>query len=300
MKYDKYHAMNARIGSIKDLNKPDDFIYEPKMDGIRALCHTNSDIKLISRNNINLTPKYPELDFRKNIKAKTCVLDGEIVAYNKKGNPEFNLLQLGHAAHYVVFDILSKDGKDLTHLPLSERKVILDKTVIDGSNIEKIFFTHDGKALWRIALKKKLEGVMAKEFSAQYYSGLRSSVWLKIKSFNTLDCIIIGYTSGKRIISSLALGIYDSQKNLKYIGKVGTGFSFEFLDKLYSKLTKLRVKKSPLEYEIKEKDINWVSPKLVCEVKYVEITRDVKLRSPVFLRLRTDKTPAECILSDQI
>src|SRR5262245_2896247 len=100
--------MKARIGTTEDLDNPD-FIFEPKLDGYRALCFVNKKLKFITRNNKDITQNYPDLNFRSLIRAKNCILDGEIVALDKKGRPSFNLLQRGHTATYFVFDILSKD-----------------------------------------------------------------------------------------------------------------------------------------------------------------------------------------------
>ena len=306
----KCSPMLTKIGNKSDLSKKG-YLFEPKVDGIRAICYKNKKIKLINRKNKDITYQYPEFNFIKQIHTKSCVLDGEIIVYDKKGKPNFNLLQKRqlekplliktrckeYPATYVVFDILMKNGKSLVHLPLNERKKILDKTITDNNQIQKIYFTKNGKKLWKEIIKKGLEGVVAKDETSKYSCGTRSSIWLKIKDLKTIDCIILGFTQGKRIISSLALGVYAKGK-LKYIGSVGTGFSFNFLKDLHKTLLKLKVKKPPVEY-VGTKKINWVKPKLVCEIKYLEITKDDKLRTPVFLWMREDKKPKECTLETQ-
>lgn len=294
----KFEVMNAKIGTM-DLLENKNLIFEPKLDGIRALCYANKTVKFISRNNIDITKRFPALEnVRKNIKAKTCILDGEIVAFDKKGNPSFTMLQKGHEAKFIAFDVLMNEGKDLTSLPLLERKKILEKIVSNGKSIEKIVYTSDGKKLWNIAVKKGLEGVMAKEPHDKYYVGKRSGTWLKIKSFRSLDCIIIGYTTKKRGLSSLALALFDN-KELKYIGKVGTGFNEENTKELFKKLTPLKTDEAPIK-NLKLKDITWLKPKLVCEVKYLEFTSDKILRTSVFMRLRFDKKAKDCNFKDQI
>lgn len=294
----KIEAMNAHMGSQKDLDNPNS-IFEPKLDGIRSLCYVNKHVKFISRNNIDLTSRFPELNDHIIIRAKSCILDGEIVAYNKYGNPSFTALQEGNSTAYIVFDILMKDGKSLVHLPLLERKKILENTVIDTKTIQKIVFTTDGKKLWKLMLKKKMEGVIAKLIDAHYYPGKRSAVWLKIKFTNTIDCIIVGYTQGKRAIASLALAVYNKHNKLQYIGCVGTGFSEELIKDLYKQLHALETTKNPVP-PVPGKDIFWVKPKLVCEIKFAEFTRFTIMRSPVFLRLRFDKKPRQCTFEDQI
>lgn len=291
------------------------FIYEPKLDGTRAVCYLDErGIRLINRRGNDITLRYPEFSFAKEIKAASAVLDGEVVVYDKNGNPDFHLLQrreqVGQKAvseirsrelpaTYVVFDILEKDGKTLTDLPLSERKKILDETVTDGKHIQKIFYTENGPGLWDQIEKRKLEGVIGKDWTSEYYPGARTPVWIKIKYLKTLDCVIVGYTSEKRIISALALAVY-SQGTLRYIGRtVGKGFTEEFLKGLHKELTPLEIKEPPVVYE-GGKDIHWLKPKLVCEVSFLELSHDIIMRAPVFLRMRYDKKPEDCILEEQV
>jgi len=308
-----YKPMLAEQGSERDLARKG-YIFEPKLDGTRAICYLNNEsITMINRRGRDITYRYPEFDFSGKVKAKTCVLDGEIIVYDADGNPDFNLLQgreqldnkimielrsKENPATYVVFDILMKNGKDLTHLSLKDRKRILDRTILeskDGFNtIQKIFFTKNGRSLYRIIRKHKLEGVMAKDINSRYYQGERVPAWLKIKYVKTIDCIIVGYVQEKRIISSLALALYDNGK-LRYVGRVGTGATEEFLERLYEKLEAIRVKKPYVEYS-DSKDIKWVKPRFVCEIKYLNFTKKGKLRAPVFLRLRDDKPLRDCVI----
>lgn len=300
--------MLCKLGDLSFLSKK--FIFEPKLDGTRAVCYyQNNKIKLINRRDKDITTRYPELNFKKNLKCRNCILDGEIIVYNKKGNPSFNLLQKRdqlsnkfmieirsreYPATYVVFDILKKDGKNLMSLPLIERKKILEKTIISSSRIDVIPYTTEGKKLWREIKKRKLEGVIAKNPLSKYYPGKRTPEWIKIKFLKTIDCVIIGYTSEKRAISSLVLGAYDKGK-LRYIGRVGTGFTEKFLEELYEKLKPLKTNKPVAEYSGR-KEIQWIKPKIVCEIRYLEFTKDKMIRAGVFLRLRNDKKPKDCIL----
>jgi bifunctional non-homologous end joining protein LigD len=310
----RYPPMLA-LPAGRDSLKKEGFIYEPKLDGTRAICYLDEKgIRLINRRGNDITGRYPEFSFSKEIKASSAVLDGEVVVYDKNGNPDFHLLQRREQvgkkavseirskelpATYVVFDILEKDGKSLTGLPLSERKKILDETVTDGKHIQKIFYTENGPGLWEQIEKRKLEGVIGKDRTSEYYPGVRAPVWIKIKYLKTIDCVIVGYTSEKRIISALALAVY-SQGKLRYIGRtVGKGFTEGFLKELHKELVPLEQKEAPVKYE-GGKDIHWLQPKLVCEVTFLELSHDIIMRAPVFLRMRYDKKPEDCILEEQV
>ena len=293
-------VMNARIGSQKDLTHKG-YIFEPKYDGIRVLCIVNKKMKFISRNGVDRTKKHLDFKFRSKIKVQHCILDGEIVAYDKKGRPDFSLLQRGGGkTEFVVFDILEKDGEKLTSLPLEERKKILKQTVVNGSKLKRISSFADGEKLWQKMKKKGYEGVMAKETDGKYYPGHRSSTWLKIKMIDTIDCVIVGYVQKKRSVSSLALALYQ-RRGLHYIGQVGTGFTEDEVAKLYAKLSKIKSKKKPIVDNVPRtmKDIIWVRPKYVAEVKYLEFTRHNRLRATAYVRIRTDKKPKECSFSEQ-
>lgn len=300
--------MLSYVGKKEDLSRTD-CIFEPKLDGFRALCYVNHTVYLKSRTGRDMTKQFPEFNFRKYIKAKSCIIDGEIVVYDQKGNPNFNLLQLHEGltphqisyasgekrpATFVVFDILEKNGKSLCNYPLMERKKILQKTIKNGDGIELIAYTNDGKKLWQLMKKRGLEGVMIKQKESFYYPSKRTSVWLKLKFSQSIDCVIIGYTQEKRLISSLALGVYHNKK-LIYLSKVGTGFNEQELRNLYAQFSLLKTDKPPVT-DCPFTTIIWVKPKLVCEVKYFEITKDRHLRKPVFIRLRTDKLPKNCTL----
>lgn len=287
--------MKAHIGSEKDLLRQH-VLFEPKLDGIRAVCYVNKNMKFYSRNDIDITADYPELTCREAIKAKSAILDGEIVALDELLRPRFHLWQQGQQAVYIVFDILMLDGKLLLDVPLIERKKLLHKVLINGPCMEKIIYTYDGEALWHEMIKRDMEGVIAKEEMSLYYPGKRSKAWTKIKAFKALEAIIIGYIPGKRVIGALALGIYRGKK-LTYIGNVGTGFTEACLNDIYKKLKKLEIKKAPIEEKIK--DMIPVNPKLVCEIKYLEFTPAGILRAPVFLRLREDKDAKEITFKDQ-
>ncbi len=296
--------MMARIGTEKDLDKQG-CIFEPKLDGIRALCYVEEGLTFYSRNGIDITKDYPEFQFRDSINAESALLDGEIVAYDEESRPRFSLWQKGYETHYIVFDILSLNGESLLDKPLHERKEILDRVVSNSTYLEKCIYTIDGHALYAEMRKRSMEGVMAKEIESRYYPAKRSKVWTKIKAYNTLEAIIIGYTTKKRQLSSLVVGMYTHEGELRYIGKVGTGFTQKLLAKIYAGLEPLKVESPVHKNLLKEiskptqKNLTWVKPQRVCEIKYLEFTDDGILRTPVFLRMRPDKDPKEITFEEQ-
>jgi bifunctional non-homologous end joining protein LigD len=286
--------MLAATGT-REILRSKDYVFEPKLDGYRALCQKKAGtLRFISRNSRDITLEFPELSFGDLIKAD-CTLDGEIVIYDEKGNPSFALMQQRKHQRlqptYVAFDILELEGRNLKSLPLSERKRLLAGVIEEGGNLQTMPSTEDGEKLWNVVTSRGLEGVMAKKKESAYVAG-RSRAWLKIKLEKTADCVIVGYITKTRDIASLALGLYD-QGALIYIGQVGTGFSESLLNELVKEL--IRAGNSIAL----PKNVHPVVPDKVCEVKYLEYTKDHRLRAPVFLRMRHDKSAEECTI-DQV
>jgi bifunctional non-homologous end joining protein LigD len=306
--------MLAKIGTQKLLDDKE-LIFEPKLDGYRALCqYTGKSYRLYSRRGIDITDQFPELNVGDRIHAENCILDGEIIAYNKKGFPDFRFIEgrselsnqnqikervKKHPATYAVFDILVKDGKSLMKKPFIERHKILAKTISPSKRVELLRSTHDGKKLFAYMKKHKLEGVMAKEPYGIYSPGKRTKAWQKVKLMKSVECVIVGYTEEKKLISSLALGLYDKNKKLIYVGRVGTGFSETKIKELYPLLRKNRATKSATTTEPKIKGLLFVKPKLVAEVRYLEMTPTGSLRHASYLHYRDDKKPHSCTF-DQI
>ncbi|OPY31333.1 MAG: DNA ligase [Methanomassiliicoccales archaeon PtaU1.Bin124] len=301
-----YEPMLAFLGGRPDLDRSG-YAFEPKLDGTRAVCYVNGGMKFINRRGHEISERYPDFLFRDHVKASSCVLDGEVVVYDKEGNPSFSLLQKReqsktgsahflsrqHPATFVVFDILEKDGKDLTSLKYTERRRILQETVTDGKGIQVIVSTTDAHKLWSIVAQRKLEGVMAKRIDSHYEPGKRSESWIKIKALKTLDCVLIGFTSEKRSISALALGLYFGPE-LRYMGRVGTGFTERYLENLRKVLDTMVIEDPPVKSFPDHPITTWVRPELVAEVEYLMLTGDGHLRAPSFRRLRSDKDPKEC------
>ncbi len=303
-----YEPMLAAMGSKNDLER-EGYIYEPKLDGTRAICYVGSTMKFVNRRGHELTERYPEFSFRDQIKARSCVLDGELIVYDNRGNPSFHLLQkreqsktsmakllsIQHPATYVVFDILELEGKELLSIRLDERKKIMHAVLRDGHHMQSIAYTKDGKKLWTVVEQRKLEGVMAKRSNSYYEPGKRSDAWLKIKALKTVDCVLLGYTSEIRTISALALGLFFGDE-LRYVGRVGTGFTEKYLEGLRPILDGMLAEEPPVDSYPNEPVITWVKPELIAEVEILELTRDKHLRAPSFRRLRNDKDVKDCVI----
>lgn len=288
------------------------WLYEVKWDGVRAICVIeDNQLRIFSRTEKRCEQQYPELAvLPRFVKASTAVLDGEITVLDDKGRASFSLIQprisvadpnsIAHLARSTpvtlfLFDLLYLDGYDLRATPLEKRRELLAGIVAATERVRlSDYFTTNGKEMLEAARALGLEGIVAKRRDSKY-EGRRSSDWLKIKVLSTGDFVIGGYTHGDRdYFSSLVLGCYQRGK-LVHVGQVGTGFNDKSLKEIFSKIEPLVVKKSPFPAGIKAlRDVTWVRPEVVAEVKYLEVTPDGLLRAPVFLRLRPDKDPRDC------
>lgn len=274
------------------------WIFEIKWDGYRAIAETGKRMRLYSRNGLSFEQHYPII-FEELKKIKTnAVIDGEIVAMDKKGRPQFQLIQQYAQGRdvllvYYVFDCLYIKGKSIARKPLMERKEILRKLLPESSVI--VYCDHipaQGKKFFTAVGKKGLEGMIAKRADSTYKEGTRSSDWLKVKHVRTEEAVIAGYTQARgsrKFFGALVLGMYKKGK-FTYIGHTGTGFTDSTLKELYNKLQPLKTDKSPFDTEVPvNMPVTWVKPKLVCNLKYTEITTGGQRRHPVFMGLRVDK-----------
>ena len=284
------------------------WLYEIKWDGYRAIAELqNKDVKLYSRNGITFENSYPIIvQELKKIK-DNVVLDGEIVVLNDEGHPDFQLLQhyesnTHRPINYCVFDLLSVNGYNTCELPLIKRKELL-KDVIKKNEVIKYsdHIQEKGIAFFNASTHNNLEGIMAKKADSQYYIGKRTNEWLKIKNHKTQEAIITGYThpgGARKYFGALVLGIKDGDK-LKYIGHTGSGFNQQSLKEVWDLLQPLKQTKSPFDEKVKTNmPVTWVKPKLVCEIKFTEVTRDGMLRHPIFLHLRNDKPVKEVTMAN--
>lgn len=288
------------------------WIYECKMDGERciAYCDDAGKIVIYSRNKQVLNNTFPEIiESLMPNKDKSFIIDGEIVALDKNGVTKFSLLQnrigISNATkqdlkntpvYYYVFDILYLNKENLKSKELMERKEILKDNIKFASNV--IYTEHireDGLKYLNEACKKNWEGIIAKN-GKSHYENRRSKNWLKFKCWNEQEFIIIGYTQpkGTRIgFGAILIGFYKG-KELHYAGKVGTGFDTAMLKALKDRFSELEEEKPTIvSKEIKEKNIHWLKPQLVCEISFTEWTKNNKLRHPRFIGIRLDKNPKE-------
>jgi bifunctional non-homologous end joining protein LigD len=311
------------------INEPFDgvgWLFEIKWDGYRAIAFIdNGKVRLVSRNQNELTQRYPELkDLAKLVKAKTAILDGEVVALDDQGRPSFSLMQqrtgfrpggrraASNAAVrviYYAFDLLYLDGYDWRRVPLEDRKKKLAAILELGDSLRfSDHYEKQGKALFEMAKQKGLEGILAKKRDS-IYQERRSSEWLKIKITHRLECVIGGYTEpeGSRAhFGSIVLGLYDKQGRLIHVGQAGSGFDQKSLNEISKLLQKRETKQNPFYGEVEAlRKVTWVKPELVAEIEYAEWTEGTsggsgpKLRAPVFLGLRDDKDPKECTLDQE-
>jgi len=305
------------------IEKPFDgpgWFFEIKWDGYRAVAFLeDGNVRLVSRTQNDLTAQFPELkDLASSIKAKTAVLDGEVVALDEEGRPSFSLMQqrtgFRSGKHrlpgrkdlpiwYYVFDLLYLDGYDLRRSKLEDRKAALAKIVTRSDTVR--FSDHypgQGIALFEVAKQKGLEGILAKKRNS-FYEERRSQEWLKIKITQTITCVIGGYTEpegSRQYFGSIVLGLYNDKGQLIHVGQAGTGFNQASLKEIWKLLEARKTNKNPFHGEVEAlRKVFWIKPELVAEIKFTEWTHEreqagPKLRAPVFLGLREDREPKDC------
>jgi bifunctional non-homologous end joining protein LigD len=219
------------------------------------------------------------------------------------GQARFELLQAYHKAGgtliFYVFDLLYLDGKDLTSLPLMERKQLLKGLVHDLPNVRySDHIEHNGIAFYEAARQQGLEGIMAKQADSPYRADVRTEYWLKIKIRQQQEAVIGSFTEprgGRQSLGAVVLGVYEGN-DLVYIGHTGVGFNAKSLAEVHAKLKPLVQKECPFRVKPKTNaPVQWVKPKLVCEIAFQNWTEDGIVRQPVFLGLREDKSPRSVV-----
>lgn len=275
----------------------DEWIFEIKWDGYRAIAEVGEQLRFYSRNGLSFKGKYPLIESALNKQKHNMILDGEIVAYNNKGMPDFQLLQHFEdnpdvTLIYHVFDLLFLNGHSTKELELMQRKELLKEALTETPNLKFNYHVeNEGKAFYKSIEKSDLEGMMAKKKKSTYQEGVRSQAWLKVKNHKTDEAVIVGYTkpqgSGKKF-GSLILGQYRDGK-LHFSGHVGTGFSDKSLKEIYKLLQPLVTKQVPFD---ETPPVNapptWLKPNLVAVIKYSQMTKENVFRHPVFVGIRED------------
>ena len=278
------------------------WVFEEKYDGIRALAYRRKGaVRLWSRNALDLTVGFPDVVAAISaLPGGDLVLDGELVVFDPKGVSRFQLLQRrgsGARTAYAVFDLLERDGVALLGRPLRERARALRELIAGRGalRLSRRVGKSGAKAL-ATARDKGWEGIIAKDETSIYEPGARSRSWLKVKVRKQSEFVVGGYTApaGSRAhLGALLVGLYDGTE-LRYAGKVGSGYTGGSLVELARLLAPLRSATTPFTGAPGVKEATWVKPKLVAQVAFAEWTADGKLRQPVFLGLRGDKAPREC------
>ncbi|HEX8927079.1 MAG TPA: non-homologous end-joining DNA ligase [Terriglobales bacterium] len=299
-----------------------DYFYEIKWDGYRALAYIeNGTVRLVSRNQNDLTEGFPELaELSHAVRARTALVDGEVVALDEHGRSSFSLMQqrtgLGERKGrvrnanpdvpivYYAFDVLYLDGYSLIDVDLELRKQVLREVLELGPRIRYSEDFEDGLALYNAARDQGLEGIVAKRRTS-CYEQRRSHAWLKMKITQVQECVIGGYTDPKgsrEHFGSIVLGLYDDRGRLLHVGQAGSGFTAQTHSAMWQQLKSRETKTNPFANPVgSTRRVHFVRPELVAQIKFTEWTHEgdskgggVKMRAPVFLGLRTDKKAEEC------
>ena len=293
-----------------------DWIYELKFDGIRLIAiKSRGKVSLLSRNQNDLSARFPEIvDAIQNLPADECVLDGEVVALDEEGRSSFQLLQAlemegrKSPVYFYAFDLLQLDSKGLVSLPLEARKNVLEKLCANAGD-PRIRYSGaiggDASQLLKEVQRRGLEGIIGKLRNSVYEPGRRSGAWIKLKCVNEQEFVIGGYTppqGARKHFGAVLVGYY-KDRDLVFAGKVGTGFTTKSLAAFHKKFRAEERADCPfVDLPSKQngqwvlgitpsmiKNIHWINPQFITEIKFAEWTRDAKLRAPVFLGLRVDK-----------
>lgn len=284
-------------------------MYEVKFDGYRALLIKNSErVQLRSRNNKDLTHVYPSIEVAGHrVKAQSAMIDGEVVAVDAHGRPSFQALQHrgAHPRHAIVFyafDLLYLNGEDQQARPLRERRKLLVEVVRDSGLLLSDPLDGTASRVTEAVRSLGLEGVIAKKWSSPYRSGQRNGTWVKLKLDKQQEFVIGGYRPGPNGVDALLVG-YHEGRQLRFAGKVRAGLTPHLRRELHAALKPHEVPKWPFVdlpnsktshwgggvTPEQMKEMRWIKPVLVAQIRFVEWTADGHLRHAAFLGLRTDK-----------
>jgi bifunctional non-homologous end joining protein LigD len=323
-----FEAMPDRIQPMLALLRDtapdgDEWAYEFKWDGVRAIVFVDGGrVRATTRNDKDLVATFPELRaIGEFLGSRSCVIDGELVAFDENGRPSFGRLQqrlhLGSRtevvrrshevpASFLAFDILYLEGKLLYELSYDERRSLLDGLGLAGDTFATppSFTGKEREGVIETSVARSLEGIVAKRRSSKYKPGSRNGDWVKVKNFRTQEVVLGGWTEGRGersgSLGALLLGIPHQVKSgrsgLGYVGKVGTGFTDVARSRLLADLEPLATESSPFDEPLSKSEAataHFVRPELVGEVQYAEWTSDGHLRHPSWRGLRPDKGPGE-------
>ncbi len=338
-------ALAERLSTPKDIiDKLGKCAVEFKFDGFRLQCHKSGDsVEIYSRKLEKMTPMFPDVVAAvKKLSEDELIFEGEALAYNEKKKRYFSFQQTMHRRrkhgieeasrelplNVFVFDILYKNGKDLTQLPYSKRRKELEKTfakniILKPSAAKLISKSGMLEKMFKTATEQGLEGIMAKDLGASYTAGKRKFAWIKLKksygkSVDTIDAVIVGYYLGKGAraefeFGGLLVAVYNSDNNrLETVAKVGSGYTEDEMRELQEMLSDIKTDSPPSQLDYKMEPDFWVAPKYVVEVAFDDITQSpvhtcamkdekgLALRFPRMQKLRSDKGIDEITTSSEV
>ena len=315
---DLVRPMLATLGKLPPAAQDHEYAYETKWDGVRTVAYVkDSRLRLLTRNDLDVSAAYPELQALGSALGAPAIVDGEVVAHDEDGRVSFGALQqrmhLRNAAQirrlteavpvtYCIFDLPYLDGRATLGLPYLQRRELLASLELNGPHwTTPGHVVGDGAAALAAARELGIEGIMAKRVTSVYEPGRRSKAWIKVKNIATQEVVIGGWSPGQGNrtgrIGSLLLGV-PAPDGLHYVGQVGTGFTGQILEDLAKRLRPLVRKTSPFVDAVPVADARnatWITPALVGEVAFTEWTRDGRLRHASWRGLRPDKSPGEVV-----
>ncbi|KIK84121.1 DNA ligase D [Pseudomonas sp. W15Feb9B] len=307
--------LKPELATLVDSAPEGQWSYEIKFDGYRILARIDhGEVQLFTRNGHDWTHKLPQqAQALAKLGLESAWLDGEMVVADEHGVPDFQALQNAFEAGssgnilYYLFDLPYLNGVDLREVPVEERRAALS-TVLGGHEQPLLRFSEafdeTPDALLNSACQMQMEGLIGKRLGSPYVSR-RSSDWIKLKCKHRQEFVVVGYTDPKGARSAfgaLLLGLHDRDSGeLRYAGKVGTGFNDTTLKSILAQLKPLQVKKAavvnpPSGFDAK--GVHWLKPNLLAEVAFAEMTKDGSVRHAVFHGLRNDK-PAKAITEER-
>jgi bifunctional non-homologous end joining protein LigD len=308
----------AREEASEALLGSSDFVFELKLDGVRIVAEKDGDrVSLTYRKARDATESYREIvDAVRALDVPRVVLDGEVVAFDDRGRPNFQ--RLGHriqtmgrgrAAHsvpvaYVVFDVLALADRDLRGHPLEERRAVLERIVPEkGAHLRLAPTFDDGHALFAFCRTHDLEGLVAKRRGSTYRAGERSPDWIKVKCEHEADLVVIGWTQGEGTrarLGALDLGAYEGDR-LVVRGSVGSGLDEATIDALVARLVTLEAAGPVASGKyLKKRGRRHARPEIVVSVRYGGWTSDGLMRHPVFRGVRPDVAPTDCRIAPDL
>jgi bifunctional non-homologous end joining protein LigD len=309
--------MKATLGELPFANERDAWSFEVKWDGMRVVtCTDGARVQMWSGNHIDVTVRFPELHgIATALAGRPAVLDGEVVAFDAGGRPDFSTMQTRmhvsdareaqrRATHtpvlYVVFDVMHFDGHGLVSLPWHQRVAVLDSVFEEGAAWQRSAVHDDGAALLEAVTAQQLEGIMAKRRDSPYTPGRRSPSWRKIKVRYRGELVVGGWLPGTGTrsgrLGALLVGYHDDAGRLRFAGRVGSGFSDSELSDLGGRLADLATDDDPFEPPLRRADApgaRFVRPELVVEVAFADWTPEGRLRHPSYLGRRFDKDASD-------